>query len=105
MSKMQFYSLYDSKAQAYGRPFTVNSKGEAIRSFITVLEDSNTPVGRHPADFNLFYLGEFDQLSGMLLPIPSPENLGNGLEFKPQVKQRTLFPDTGDASEDGFKAD
>lgn len=63
--KMNVYSVYDKAVNAFLQPFYARSAGEAIRSFTELANDSNTNVGRHPTDFLLMFLGEYDDNSGL----------------------------------------
>lgn len=73
-------SVFDVAAGVFARPFFVASKGLAVRSFqdevARVAEDN--PMYKHPADFRLFYLGTFDDNSGMFNGVVAPELLFNG---------------------------
>lgn len=79
---MKIYSVYDSKVEAYLRPFFCRSKGEALRSFIDAVSDAQSPFFKYPGDFTLFEIGEFDDLSGRIKAHLALINLGNALEFK-----------------------
>ena len=82
--KHYFVSVFDSAAEAYGRVFTVTSKGLAVRSFRDELNrnDENNPMFRHYAQFNLFCVGEFDDSDGSVLSYPCPELLLTGVLAK-----------------------
>lgn len=63
-------SVLDKAAQAYGRPAFVQSRGVAVRSFTEEVNrqaDDNF-MRSHPADFELWLLGEFDDSSGQWTP-------------------------------------
>jgi len=82
------YTVMDTKAQVYLAPFFLRSAGEAIRQF-TDLVNSDHPIGRHPADYNLFSIGSFnDQTGGFEEGIQTM--LGNGLDYL-QVAEGDLF--------------
>jgi len=67
MAKLVICAVYDSAIGAFGRPFFVPSRGVAMRSFKDeckrVAEDN--PMNAHPEDFELFYLAEFDDGTGL----------------------------------------
>lgn len=63
--KLQVYAVYDKAVNAFLQPFYARSAGEAIRSFGELARDNNTNVGRHPTDFLLFGLGEYDDATGL----------------------------------------
>lgn len=65
--KLYAYCVYDRKAVIYHAPFFTHSDGSAARSFSDLANDRSTTVGRHPADYVLFRVGQFDDASGQLL--------------------------------------
>lgn len=82
---LKAFSVYDSKAQAYFAPFFFPHLGQAIRAFMELANDQSTQVGRHPADFHLIELGEFDDATGTLTP-GQLQNHGPAASF---VQERT----------------
>ena len=59
-------SIFDLAAGVYSRPVYTTSKGMAIRSFkdeVNRVADTND-INRHPEDFALFLLGEWDDNTG-----------------------------------------
>ena len=79
--KQPLYALFDSKAKAWLPPFLGNSDEDAKLSFAVLCRDADHPVGRHPADYTLFRVGEWDTDSGEMLPMEAKINLGNGIYF------------------------
>lgn len=59
-------AVFDSASQLFGRPFFVQSKGVAIRSFRdeVMRVDAGNDLNKHPDDFTLYYLGFFDDSMG-----------------------------------------
>lgn len=84
--KRKLFSVYDVKAQFYGNPFLFTHKGEAIRAFMTAANDPQTNINRYPEDYQLFYLGEFDDVTGKFLGSSHPEHLNNASEFTIKIK-------------------
>lgn len=76
--KQNIYSIFDSAAGAYMRPFFAISDALALRSFGDICCDADHPVGQHPKDYTLFRVGIFDDNNGQLIP-ETPEALRNGL--------------------------
>lgn len=79
---LKMFTVYDSKAEIYLRPFSMRSTGEAVRGFITTLNDQNTEFAKYPADFTLFEIGEFNETTCEINLQPHLINLGNGLALK-----------------------
>lgn len=67
--RMQAYAVYDKQTQAFNMPFFCRTRGEAIRSFTDAVGDRNTQFCKYPADYAMFYLGEFDDGSGVFEPV------------------------------------
>ncbi len=74
------FTIRDSAAEAFMRPFFAQSKGAAIRSFSDEVNGGDSPISQHPEDYTLFELGVFDELTGRLSPT-EPQSLGNGSTF------------------------
>lgn len=60
---MLMFALYDSKAEAYLVPFFMKTRGMAIRAVTADLQ-KNADLSRFAADYTLFELGFFDEMSG-----------------------------------------
>ena len=58
------YAVYDDKVGAYMQPFSMESRGQAVRAFSDSVNDPKSIWYRHPGDFQLYELGEFDEKSG-----------------------------------------
>ena len=67
MAKKNFYALLDVQVGAFLNPFTAINDGEAIRLFTTWVNDTEAPtnVSKYPQHFSLFYIGEFDDVTGL----------------------------------------
>lgn len=66
--KVILVSVYDVKAEAYNPPAAFVAIGQAVRWFSDLVSDANHPVGKHPSDYRLYRVGEFDDSFGALLP-------------------------------------
>lgn len=79
---LKIYTVYDSKVEAYLRPFFMQSRGEAIRAFTDAVNDQNTQFNKHPEDFTLFELGMYDDQNGGIEMHTAKVSLGTAVEFK-----------------------
>jgi hypothetical protein len=71
MSK-QLYSLYDSKSETWSAsPFAHNARGDAIRAFADAVntKDQKSVLSAHPEDFTLFYVGDYDEKTGVVTSV------------------------------------
>lgn len=76
----QIFAIYDTAAQSYSPPFVSHTKGMAIRLFSETSIDKTTTIGRHPADYTLFHLGEYDDLTASFSPLSTPVPVIKALE-------------------------
>ena len=79
--KLQIFTVYDSAAQAYLQPFFLKARGQAVREFSDMVNKDGHQFWKHPQDYTLFYLGEYDEESGTFDTV-TPESLGNGVQFE-----------------------
>jgi len=73
--KLQVYSVRDTKSEIFNVPFYGNTHGEAERSFITVANDPKSNIYAFPEDYDLWHLGQYDQQTGILAPLPTPVHM------------------------------
>lgn len=62
-------SVRDLKANSYGAPVVFGTPLDAVRAFTDVLGDQRTLVGLHPADFQLVYIADFNEVTGVVKSI------------------------------------
>lgn len=80
ISQMAF-SVYDEKAAVFSPPFFMSTQGQAIRMFGDLVNDKQSSLSKHPADYRLFCLGEFDQSSGELKGVMPPKFMCAAADF------------------------
>lgn len=66
MAKYQAYSVLDTKAAAFTTPMFLQRDEMAIRAFSDAVKDPNHPMHKHPEDYHLYWIGEFDDTAGRL---------------------------------------
>lgn len=76
------FAIYDSKVEAYLQPFFSMSTGSAIRAFSDAVQNPQSQFNKHSADFTLFELGTYDDMTGTLISHNAKIPLGTALEFK-----------------------
>lgn len=57
---LKVFSLFDSKAAAYASPFFMLNEQSAVRELSDLVNEPTSKVHRHPEDYTLFELGEWD---------------------------------------------
>lgn len=75
------YSIYDNAAQAYLMPFFQDTDMLAQRLFKDCATDHTHRFYIHAADFTLFRIADFDEISGQITPLATLDNLGNAIQF------------------------
>lgn len=80
--KLSIFSVYDSKANAFIPPFVLPNEAMAKRVFADCANDPNHNFCKWSNDFNLFMIGEFDDISGTIEATVKPVNLGLASAFK-----------------------
>lgn len=75
------FSVRDRKAQVFNRPFFEVNKVQAQRAFETAVKDVNSPFHAYPDDFEMCYMGEFDETTGKFVMLGFPEVLCSARDF------------------------
>jgi hypothetical protein len=78
---LQVFTIYDSKIESYYKPFYALTKGEAIRSLTDELQQKDSMIAKHPSDYTLFHLGEYDDSTAQFNSLNTPHSLGVATEF------------------------
>ncbi len=58
--KLKIFTVYDTKALAYLPPFFLPNELMAKRVFGDMADDINHQFGKHPEDYSLYEMGDFD---------------------------------------------
>lgn len=90
----RIFTVYDSKAEAFLPIFTMATQGQAIRSFQDTLDDPNHAFARHPHDYTLFFLGEWNDQNAEFTAEKTPVSLGVAIQYvtneKPNIEPQPL---------------
>jgi len=92
MHNQLIFSIYDDKAEAYLQPFILPAPGLAIRQVINASQATKIENGvevpsdfnRYAADYTLFELGQWNEMSGQIEMYSTPRNLGTALQLRAQ---------------------
>jgi len=79
---MKVCAIYDAKAEAWLTPLFFQAVGQALRSFGDAVNQNDSDFGKHPEDYTLFLLGDFDNQTGVLSVQPTPVALALGNTLK-----------------------
>lgn len=76
------FCLKDSKSASYGGPMLFENHGMAIRWIQEGLQNGQPVWAKHPQDFSLFEIGEYDPRSGTMVPGSEKNCIGLVQDFK-----------------------
>lgn len=82
MKSLVICAVRDSAVGAYMQPFTAQSRGAAVRAFVDAVNDGSTPMNKHPEDYELFEIGEFNEETGVVTPRAVPDSLARAADVK-----------------------
>ena len=83
--KLNIYAIFDNAAKAYMSPFFMHNHGLATRAFSDqVNAQQENQISLHPEQFALFHIGEYNDETGHIEPLATPDPLGRGNQFKSQ---------------------
>lgn len=85
----QIFTIFDSKTEAYLPPMYFQTKGAAVRAMEDTLEDPNHQFCKHPGDFTLFHIGEFDDTTCTIDTFNTPKSVGVAQEF---IRPKDFMP-------------
>lgn len=58
------FSIRDAKAEFFNSPFLQKTEGEAERTFTSLVNDNQSTLSKHPEDYDLYFVGEYDDNTG-----------------------------------------
>lgn len=79
----QVFSVKDDKAAAFALPFFLPRMEVALRSFRDAVKNPEHDMHRHPEDYALYCIGEYDDATGALQPC-EPVLVARALESAPR---------------------
>ncbi|QXP08171.1 MAG: nonstructural protein [Arizlama microvirus] len=74
-------SIRDSAVNAFMRPWFVPAVGAAVRSFADEAVRADGDIVKHPADYELFELGTFDDSTARFTMLAEPRSLARGADY------------------------
>lgn len=80
--KLKVFSVLDSKAGAFGTPFFMVNQAVALRAFEQSAQDETHMFCKHPSDFILYELGEFEDTTGLITSHPQTLHLAVASQFR-----------------------
>lgn len=63
---MNIYTIKDKKSGGYKSPIVEKDEHEVLRQLHVGLKNAQSPMGNFADDYDLYKIGEFDDISGKL---------------------------------------
>jgi len=73
--KLQCFSIKDVAVGAFSQPFYARSRAEAVRMLQDTMATREHQFSKHPQDFGLYRVGEWDDQTGVFEPYSVPEHM------------------------------
>lgn len=80
--QLKIFTIRDTKGEIYHPPFYQRSHGEAERAFTQLINDPKSQISQYPEDYDLYYLGEYDDQTGKIFPETTPKHLHKAVNMK-----------------------
>lgn len=94
--KLYLVAIRDNAIEVYHNLTTVRAKGEAIRNFQDALTDANNKsIAKHPGDFDLYAIGEYDDNTAHIDTTNYPERLARGADYAAIFERDDRLPKKG----------
>lgn len=77
---MKLFSVRDVKADSFGAPMSMATRGLAKRSFGDACMSKDSELNRYPSDYSLYELAEYEPNSGTIIPHPTPVYIQSAAE-------------------------
>lgn len=78
---MKMYAIYDRAIEAYGQPIFVKAQGQAIRSFMDECKNQESQFNKHPEDYELYYIGEYDETTASITNNMNIERVARATDY------------------------
>lgn len=90
----KIFTIRDQKAEAYLNPTLMRTSGEFLRAIEELANDPNHQFHKHSEDYSLWCVGEYDELTGEVIPYKEHETLGKVLDYvkTPAYNRSTQSP-------------
>lgn len=79
--RTKIYSIRDSKSEIFNSPIFQRTHGEAERNFHNLVNDEKSNVNKYPDDFDLYYIGEYDDQTGKIESLDTPQHIVKAVQL------------------------
>ena len=82
----ELYAIHDNKASFFMTPWPCRNVGIARREFASACANPETAIGKFPADFVLYHVGEYDDHDASVKSLTPPVRICDGVEILQMAK-------------------
>jgi hypothetical protein len=82
----KIFCIKDEKSGQYYDPFTMGNTIDAQRTFMQAMKAEKSMISQYPEDFNLYLVGEYDEMSGIINP-QAPVLILTGKDAKDSLRK------------------
>lgn len=83
--KHNAYSVQDTKANRYNKPYFMQSNVDAMRVFQQNCQDEKTLWHTYPDDYRLMLIGEFCEETARMTTLEIPQMLASARDYVPHT--------------------
>lgn len=80
--ELKMFSIFDSAVKTFHPPWFKPNLQHAIHDFKQIINDNRTNLYRFPHDYDLYYLGVYDDTTGKMSTLDSPEHVQKAVSLK-----------------------
>lgn len=77
----KIFAVRDAKSEVFNKPFFSLTHGQAERDFKTAVNDPQTQLNKYPEDYDLWFVGEYDDTTGKLIPSDTPQHVVKAIQL------------------------
>lgn len=82
--ELKAFSVRDQKGEIFHTPFFKKTHGEAERDFAQLCSDPKSTVAQFPEDFDLYYVGTYDDQKGTFQSLDTPQHMLKAVSVRKQ---------------------
>lgn len=74
-------AIRDSAVGAFQAPFVHVALGAAVRAFGDAVKNPESGMDKHPEDYELYHLADFDEVTGLFIAGEQPVCIARGKDY------------------------
>lgn len=86
--QLGMYAVYDNKVEYWQSPMFVRHGQDAMRFFVSACKYEDTMMREFPSQFDLYFLGYFNDQDGVFEPHLPPQKVMSGRDIEEVERER-----------------